>query len=118
VAGVEVDEVVDKVTRSTTARVQMQAGKVYVPAAAPWLAEWRRELLQFPNGDHDDQVDALSHAANQAFSGHITFGEPTPVDILAMGYSYPGGPRDVGVADDDNPFRTGRGTYWRRLCGY
>ena len=38
-------------------------GKVFFPSDAPWLAEFKRELLMFPNGAHDDQVDAFSHAA-------------------------------------------------------
>jgi phage terminase large subunit-like protein len=29
------------------------------PSRAPWLADLRSELLSFPAGKHDDQVDAL-----------------------------------------------------------
>ena len=36
------------------------AGKVYLPATAPWLAEWINEHLRFPNAAHDDQVDTTS----------------------------------------------------------
>ena len=32
---------------------------LYVPAGAPWLADFRGELLAFPVGRHDDQVDAI-----------------------------------------------------------
>jgi hypothetical protein len=32
---------------------------LYIPANAPWFAEFKRELLSFPAGKHDDQVDAL-----------------------------------------------------------
>jgi len=32
---------------------------LYVPSKAPWFAEFKRELLSFPAGKHDDQVDAL-----------------------------------------------------------
>jgi hypothetical protein len=32
---------------------------LYVPRNAPWFAEFKRELLSFPAGKHDDQVDAL-----------------------------------------------------------
>ena len=32
---------------------------MYVPARAPWLADLKAELLAFPRGKHDDQVDAL-----------------------------------------------------------
>lgn len=50
----------DKVTRLATASPAIEQGRVYLPARAPWLNELRLELLQFPNGRHDDQVDSLS----------------------------------------------------------
>jgi predicted phage terminase large subunit-like protein len=34
-------------------------GSVLLPKDAPWLEEFRAELLSFP-GRHDDQVDALA----------------------------------------------------------
>ena len=35
-------------------------GKVYFPRNEPWVAELIRELLTFPAGKNDDQVDVLS----------------------------------------------------------
>jgi hypothetical protein len=32
---------------------------LYVPSGASWVAAFRSELLSFPAGKHDDQVDAL-----------------------------------------------------------
>jgi hypothetical protein len=32
---------------------------LYVPERAAWYAAFRAELLSFPAGKHDDQVDAL-----------------------------------------------------------
>src|SRR5262249_12462468 len=32
---------------------------LYVPVQAPWYPAFRAELLSFPAGKHDDQVDAL-----------------------------------------------------------
>jgi hypothetical protein len=32
---------------------------LYVPVNAPWYPEFRSELMGFPAGKHDDQVDAL-----------------------------------------------------------
>jgi phage terminase large subunit-like protein len=32
---------------------------LYVSTNASWFAEFKRELLSFPAGKHDDQVDAL-----------------------------------------------------------
>jgi hypothetical protein len=37
----------------------MELGGLYVPARAPWLLDLKAELLAFPTGKHDDQVDAL-----------------------------------------------------------
>ena len=37
-----------------------QAGEVLLPLAAGWLADYESELLSFPGGAHDDQVDSTS----------------------------------------------------------
>jgi len=37
----------------------MALGGLYVPIHAPWYAAFRSELLSFPAGRFDDQVDAL-----------------------------------------------------------
>ncbi len=38
-------------------------GTLYVllPERAPWLQDFQTEILRFPYGRHDDQVDSLSH---------------------------------------------------------
>jgi predicted phage terminase large subunit-like protein len=40
----------------------VEAGMVFLPAEAHWKADFLHELVMFPNGRHDDQVDALSQA--------------------------------------------------------
>lgn len=57
----------DKLVRSTTAVVRAQAGKIFVPDEAAWLNEWFDEHEKFPAGQHDDQVDATSLAAEAVF---------------------------------------------------
>lgn len=37
-----------------------EASQVYLPERAAWLADFEKELVAFPNGKHDDQVDACS----------------------------------------------------------
>ena len=37
----------------------MELDGLYVPMRASWYADFRAELLSFPAGKHDDQVDAL-----------------------------------------------------------
>ena len=49
----------DKATRAQSIRGRMALDGLYVPIRAPWFADFRSELLSFPAGKHDDQVDAL-----------------------------------------------------------
>lgn len=49
----------DKAVRAQSIRGRMALEGLYVPIAAPWYPELRSELLSFPTGKHDDQVDAL-----------------------------------------------------------
>lgn len=41
-------------------RGRMQQGKVYLPKNATWVADLISELMTFPAGKHDDQVDVLA----------------------------------------------------------
>ena len=50
----------DKAVRAQSIRGRMAMLGLYVRQGAPWLASLRAELLSFPAGMHDDQVDALS----------------------------------------------------------
>jgi predicted phage terminase large subunit-like protein len=49
----------DKAVRAQSIRGRMELDGLYVPMQAPWYADFRAELLSFPAGKHDDQVDAL-----------------------------------------------------------
>ena len=59
----------DKWTRAQPAAARLASGTVYFPAAAPWLPEFEDELVTFPNGAHDDQVDCLAYAALEVARG-------------------------------------------------
>lgn len=50
----------DKVMRSSSIQGRLSMGKVRFPGFAPWWAEARAQLLNFPYGAHDDFVDWLS----------------------------------------------------------
>ena len=50
----------DKIMRVHGHTAIMEAGRILLPASAPWLDELRSELLAFPNGKHDDQVDSIT----------------------------------------------------------
>jgi len=49
----------DKAVRAQSIRGRMELDGLYAPARAPWLPDLKAELLAFPTGKHDDQVDAL-----------------------------------------------------------
>jgi predicted phage terminase large subunit-like protein len=49
----------DKETRMSRHEGRFEAGRILLPTEALWLADFETELLAFPNGRYDDQVDAL-----------------------------------------------------------
>jgi len=51
---------VDKETRMAAGCCKLATGRFHLPACADWLSDFRHELRAFPNGRHDDQMDALS----------------------------------------------------------
>jgi predicted phage terminase large subunit-like protein len=61
----------DKVMRTEAQSARIEAGQVHLPVGAPWLDEFLHELLAFPNGRHDDQVDSVSQFLNWAEASHI-----------------------------------------------
>lgn len=50
----------DKAVRAQSIRARMSMLGLFLPADAAWRADFESELLRFPAGVHDDQVDALS----------------------------------------------------------
>lgn len=55
----QMTSVADKPTRCRSFQARCAMGKVYFPHNAAWSADLQTELLTFPAGKHDDQVDAL-----------------------------------------------------------
>lgn len=49
----------DKSIRAQSMRGRMALEGLHVDQRAPWFADFRSELLSFPAGKHDDQVDAI-----------------------------------------------------------
>lgn len=50
----------DKATRMLGVTHLIEGGRIAIPKNAPWLAEFQHEVVHFPKGRHDDQVDSLS----------------------------------------------------------
>lgn len=56
----ELVPVADKQTRAQSIQGRMAMRRVRFPVFAPWWAEAKQQMLQFPNGQRDDFVDALA----------------------------------------------------------
>jgi predicted phage terminase large subunit-like protein len=75
----------DKMTRAQSMRGRFRQKKVHLPKFVSCYATMRAEILSFPNGKHDDFVDALSEIG---MGLEATFGapsiklEPTDDEIL------------------------------------
>ena len=62
----------DKIGRMFVQQDKFYARRVHFPKGAPYLAELERELLQFPNGKTDDQVDSISQALGHKVSDYTS----------------------------------------------
>jgi phage terminase large subunit-like protein len=52
--------ITDKLARARALQGRMQQGMVSFNAAGEWYDDIRAEMLRFPAGVHDDQVDSLA----------------------------------------------------------
>jgi predicted phage terminase large subunit-like protein len=71
-----------KVQRMEAQSAKIEAGHVHLPKDAPWLATFLMELLAFPNGANDDQVDSVSQLLvwmQRSGSRQMTFVPPYSV---------------------------------------
>jgi predicted phage terminase large subunit-like protein len=50
----------DKRQRASSVSAMIEAKRVLLPAEAPWLGDFMTEILAFPAGRHDDQVDSMT----------------------------------------------------------
>lgn len=63
----------DKQTRMSIESAKFESGLVLFPSRAPWLDELEAQLLAFPHGRHDDQVDSINQALAKGRSGYDSF---------------------------------------------
>ena len=63
----------DKVSRAMPLSARMEQGQVYFLENALWFDDLEREMLQFPEGEHDDQVDSLAYAILETQAGRKWF---------------------------------------------
>jgi predicted phage terminase large subunit-like protein len=92
----------DKVTRAQAVTPLIEAGKVFLPVAAPWIADYLDELSSFPAAPHDDLVDSTTMALNWMRSP----GEPAIIAYYRMVHEkwhrqgmYPGNDCNVDMCE-------------------
>lgn len=57
----QITPVADKQTRAQAISAKIAMGHVYFPRGEEWVSRAEDQLLKFPNGSHDDFVDALAY---------------------------------------------------------
>jgi len=87
----------DKAIRAQSIRGRMALEGLYVPVNAEWWPDLRSELLSFPAGKHDDQVDALGLVGQ--LLDRMTSGQHPPKPELVLPKS--GYKSTVAAATDD-----------------
>jgi predicted phage terminase large subunit-like protein len=63
----------NKVARAELVTPMLESGRVFFPEQAPWLDEFIEELCLFPNGKHDDQVDAFTLGLSQLSTKRFSY---------------------------------------------
>jgi hypothetical protein len=92
----------DKKTRLAGVSALIEAGQLFLPREAPWLGEFKHELLAFPSARHDDQVDALSQVLSWV-DRQDRFDGPAAGPILFIdGREWSGDDYPSGWADRDD----------------
>ena len=75
-----------KYARASAVSPLVWSKNVHIPSArlAPWSEDLMQEVLSFPAGANDDQIDALTQALNQLLLNPIT-GHGNPLDEVDPG---------------------------------
>lgn len=66
-----------KQARAAAVSPFVEAGQVFLPAPeiAPWVGAYIEQHAAFPNGTHDDQVDATTQALNRLLLAPLLAGD-------------------------------------------
>lgn len=79
----------DKAVRAQSIRGRIAMDGLHYAASAPWRAAFESELMTFPAGKHDDQVDALGlvgQLLDVMIPGQLPKPKPAPVDSWAKAF--------------------------------
>lgn len=86
----------DKAARANAVAQLFATGRVRLPKDAPWLRTYLNEMLQFPAGAHDDQVDATTMALTWAREQAPRWA-PTKASYVDFTYDREQAPDDSGL---------------------
>tara|TARA_E500000318_G_scaffold112050_1_gene133657 strand:- start:4584 stop:6131 length:1548 start_codon:yes stop_codon:yes gene_type:complete len=75
----------DKVSRVSAITDLIEGGRVFLPKNAAWLDDFIEEAVSFPNGTHDDQIDALSMALDKLSRMSFNAGELESTPLTSVG---------------------------------
>ena len=103
----------DKVARAMPVTAAFEGGRLLLPRSASWLRDLEQEVLSFPLGQHDDQVDCLGYAVA---AGKLHRG-PSLALAGANGDSDDDRYRGTPWEDTLNPVPLGRDAYKRPILG-
>lgn len=76
-----------KIARASAVSPTIESGNVYLPSheLAPWVNEYIEEFSAFPNGAHDDEVDATTQALNRLiYNTRSYYKEPTQYPVNSL----------------------------------
>lgn len=94
-----------KLSRALAVKTKYEVGKVYHRKNASWLMAFESELLDFPNGKFDDQVDVTSYAGIECRSEAL--GTPIAHSSVEVNYAELLRPKRGGFynekSDDSGP---------------
>ena len=95
--------------RAEVASVYLESGNVFFPhpSIAPWVADLEAELIAFPMGRNDDQVDCVTHGTVQM----VEFARSSASKVVTEAAIAAAGARPVG--DSNAMARAGK----RLTCG-
>lgn len=80
-----------KADRMVAQSAKIEAGHVHIPKEAEWLDDFLLEVLAFPKGRHDDQIDSVSQFLNWAATRWL-IEDDLPLNIIQVrweGDEYP-----------------------------
>lgn len=84
-----------KIARASAVSPHIESGHVYLPntSLASWITDFVEECSAFPNGAHDDMVDAMSQGINRLMyyreheEKHVLTGTYAYGELKMMGYN-------------------------------